>query len=96
MMRIITFSIAIIGLLLFTGCNNGTSNTDGNTNQPTINQPSDTTTTIPTNQPHQHTLAELSATIKSAGTFLEDWWSLGGRFDWSHVDYFSGEPLPEH
>ena len=71
------------GLTACNGENGGTANTEVN-----INQPNETTTTTPTNQPHQHTLAELSATIEAAGEFWNGWWHRSGAFAWEHIgDY---------
>jgi len=51
MKRFITLTIGIVGVLLFTGCADNTSPNSGNDNQPTVNQPSDTTPTTPTQTP---------------------------------------------
>jgi len=83
-----------------TACNGENGGMDRNINLPTANQPSDTTatppttqTTDPTPQPpteqtasHQHTLAELSATIEAAGEFWNGWWHRTGIFTWEHID----------
>jgi len=74
------------GLTACNGESDGTTNTEVNINQPTVTQPSDITATTPTNHPHQHTLAELSATIVAAGEFWNDWWHRTGIFTWEHID----------
>ena len=89
MKRIIALTIVIIGLLLITGCTNGTDN--GNDNHvaittPPATQTADPTPQPPTNQSHQHTLEELGVTIIAAGAFWEDFWAMRGIFAWEHFD----------
>jgi len=75
--------------------------TDNNLNQHAgnhaENQPNGTTTPSPTqqqdptqqtsaDQPHRHTLEELSATIIAAGEFWNRWYVSHNTFEWTHID----------
>jgi len=73
-----------------------TNDTPGTTQAPDAAAPDDTTTNATqtpaptqqptTDQPHQHTLAELGATIEAAGEFWNRWWASHHTFNWEHID----------
>ena len=96
MKKIITLTITIIALLIFTGCTNNGEANNGNqaTDTPSsVTAPSQTQPPTPDpapqptpEPPREWTLEEMVETIVAVGEFWNRWWASHHTFEWEHID----------
>jgi len=81
MRKIIFTALMLFMLIALTACN---GNDDTSEVSPTQNE--NAHVDVSGDQPSQHTLEELGATIEAAGEFWNKWWASHHTFEWEHID----------